>query len=239
MEKSTTERRSGHEALAVVLQVRDAELQVLLWERAQEPFARAWALPGGLLGARETLEALDPPPPRGQGGRARARPPRAARDAERPGRDPARPADRDRLPRARPGATSTRSARGHRVASGRTSSPRRPSTTARSRWRAASGCARSSRTRTSASRSRRRASPSPSSAASTARRSATTSPPRTSSACCVRRRLLEPTGETAPARARRRSPRGRLPLRRLRPAGHRPVRRAAPAAASAARTSGR
>jgi ADP-ribose pyrophosphatase YjhB (NUDIX family) len=45
-----------HEALAVVLQVRRDELQVLLWKRAREPFEGAWALPGGVLGARETLE---------------------------------------------------------------------------------------------------------------------------------------------------------------------------------------
>jgi ADP-ribose pyrophosphatase YjhB (NUDIX family) len=45
-----------HEALAVVLQVRDGELQVLLWERAREPFLGAWALPGGLLERGETLE---------------------------------------------------------------------------------------------------------------------------------------------------------------------------------------
>ena len=49
--------RVGHEALAVVLQVRDGELQVLLWQRAREPFNGAWALPGGALGASETLEA--------------------------------------------------------------------------------------------------------------------------------------------------------------------------------------
>jgi ADP-ribose pyrophosphatase YjhB (NUDIX family) len=49
--------RAGHEALAVVLQVRDGELQVLLWQRAREPFNGAWALPGGVLGASETLEA--------------------------------------------------------------------------------------------------------------------------------------------------------------------------------------
>src|SRR4030095_15445412 len=49
--------RPGHEALAVVLQVRDGELQALLWQRAREPFNGAWALPGGALGARETLEA--------------------------------------------------------------------------------------------------------------------------------------------------------------------------------------
>ena len=53
----TTTAVAGHEALAVVLSVRDARLTVLLWQRALEPFARAWALPGGRLGERETLEA--------------------------------------------------------------------------------------------------------------------------------------------------------------------------------------
>ena len=42
--------------LAVVLQVRDGELQALLWQRAKEPDAGAWALPGGYLDADETLE---------------------------------------------------------------------------------------------------------------------------------------------------------------------------------------
>ena len=42
--------------LAVVFQVRDARLQVLLWERAREPFAGAWSLPGGYLDSDETLE---------------------------------------------------------------------------------------------------------------------------------------------------------------------------------------
>lgn len=45
-----------HEALGVVLQVRDDELQVLLWERAREPSLGAWSLPGGRLEAEETLE---------------------------------------------------------------------------------------------------------------------------------------------------------------------------------------
>ncbi len=36
--------------------MRDGELQVLLWERAREPEAGAWALPGGVLDAAETLE---------------------------------------------------------------------------------------------------------------------------------------------------------------------------------------
>jgi ADP-ribose pyrophosphatase YjhB (NUDIX family) len=42
--------------LAVVFQVREARLQVLLWERAREPFAGAWSLPGGYLDPGETLE---------------------------------------------------------------------------------------------------------------------------------------------------------------------------------------
>jgi ADP-ribose pyrophosphatase YjhB (NUDIX family) len=46
-----------HETVAVVLQVRDARLQVLLWRRALPPFSGRWALPGGRLGRRETLEA--------------------------------------------------------------------------------------------------------------------------------------------------------------------------------------
>jgi ADP-ribose pyrophosphatase YjhB (NUDIX family) len=45
-----------HDVLAVVLQVRDEELRVLLWERAREPFSGRWALPGGALGGDETLE---------------------------------------------------------------------------------------------------------------------------------------------------------------------------------------
>ncbi len=42
--------------LAVVLQVRSGRLQVLLWQRAKQPFAGAWALPGGYLEPGETLE---------------------------------------------------------------------------------------------------------------------------------------------------------------------------------------
>jgi ADP-ribose pyrophosphatase YjhB (NUDIX family) len=45
-----------HEALAVVVQVRDGDLKVLLWQRAREPFLGAWSLPGGRLGGEETLE---------------------------------------------------------------------------------------------------------------------------------------------------------------------------------------
>ena len=46
-----------HHALAVVLQVRDAHLHVMLWRRSGEPFAGAWALPGGPLLGDETLGA--------------------------------------------------------------------------------------------------------------------------------------------------------------------------------------
>ncbi|MGH3446445.1 MAG: NUDIX domain-containing protein, partial [Nocardioidaceae bacterium] len=46
----------AHEVLAVVVQVRAGELSVLLWRRAQQPYAGHWSLPGGLLG-RESLDA--------------------------------------------------------------------------------------------------------------------------------------------------------------------------------------
>jgi ADP-ribose pyrophosphatase YjhB (NUDIX family) len=42
---------------AVVLQVREGRLQTLLWQRAREPQAGAWALPGGKLDVDETLES--------------------------------------------------------------------------------------------------------------------------------------------------------------------------------------
>jgi len=43
--------------LAVVFQVRDGELQTLLWERGREPYRGAWSLAGGSLAPDETLEA--------------------------------------------------------------------------------------------------------------------------------------------------------------------------------------
>jgi ADP-ribose pyrophosphatase YjhB (NUDIX family) len=42
--------------LAVVLQVREGSLCVLLWQRAREPFRGAWSLPGGYLGPGVDLE---------------------------------------------------------------------------------------------------------------------------------------------------------------------------------------
>jgi ADP-ribose pyrophosphatase YjhB (NUDIX family) len=47
--------RFRHEVLAVVLQVRQSRLHVLLWQRAEEPFAGCWSLPCGPLGAAERL----------------------------------------------------------------------------------------------------------------------------------------------------------------------------------------
>jgi 8-oxo-dGTP diphosphatase len=51
-----TSDHSTHVALAVVLRVSGSEPQTLLWKRAREPDAGAWALPGGYLDADETLE---------------------------------------------------------------------------------------------------------------------------------------------------------------------------------------
>ena len=45
-----------HVTLAVVFQVRDGALQALMWQRARDPFAGRWALPGGYLEAGQTLE---------------------------------------------------------------------------------------------------------------------------------------------------------------------------------------
>jgi ADP-ribose pyrophosphatase YjhB (NUDIX family) len=49
-------KTAAHAVLAAVLQVRGERLQALLWQRAKEPYAGAWALPGGSLAGDETLE---------------------------------------------------------------------------------------------------------------------------------------------------------------------------------------
>ncbi len=56
-ERDTNTPRTLHATLAVVVQVRDGRLKVLLWKRAREPFAGLWSLPGGALGPAESLEA--------------------------------------------------------------------------------------------------------------------------------------------------------------------------------------
>ena len=51
----TTPPALRHEVLAVVLQVREGALHVLLWRRALAPHAGRWSLPGGTLGPAEDL----------------------------------------------------------------------------------------------------------------------------------------------------------------------------------------
>src|SRR3954454_23860976 len=56
-EQTAVERqRAAHVVVAAVFQIRAGRLQALLWQRAREPFAEAWALPGGYLEPGETLE---------------------------------------------------------------------------------------------------------------------------------------------------------------------------------------
>lgn len=56
VDATTAPRPAAHEVLAAVLQVRAGSLQVLLWQRAREPHAHRWSLPGGRLGAAEDVE---------------------------------------------------------------------------------------------------------------------------------------------------------------------------------------
>ncbi len=192
-------KTAAHAVLAAVLQVREARLQALLWQRAREPFAGAGRC-RGIAAADETLEEsvrrhlaekVDvrdlshleqletlSDPDRNPAGRELAT---AYLGLVPAGVDPQIPEDTrwhplDDLPSSR---TTTR----------RSSSAR------------ATGSARSSRTRTSASRSRRRASRSPSSATSTPPRSATTSARRTSSAssCAVSSSRTPASGGTTAA----------------------------------------
>jgi ADP-ribose pyrophosphatase YjhB (NUDIX family) len=53
----STTTHLAHVTLAVVFQVRDGALRVLLWQRARDPYSGSWALPGGYLDADETLES--------------------------------------------------------------------------------------------------------------------------------------------------------------------------------------
>jgi len=47
----------AHDVLAVVLRITGSVPSVLLWQRAREPHAGRWALPGGRLGPDEDVEA--------------------------------------------------------------------------------------------------------------------------------------------------------------------------------------
>jgi ADP-ribose pyrophosphatase YjhB (NUDIX family) len=55
-ESNTRHPTPSHVTLGVVLRVRARRLEVLAWQRAREPFAGRWSLPGGYLEPRETLE---------------------------------------------------------------------------------------------------------------------------------------------------------------------------------------
>ncbi len=57
-QSETTPQRAlpTHVTLAVVLQIRDGSLSVLLWQRGREPYSGAWSLPGGYLDRGRTLE---------------------------------------------------------------------------------------------------------------------------------------------------------------------------------------
>jgi 8-oxo-dGTP diphosphatase len=55
-DRSTETVTPAHTVAAVVLAVRDGHLQVLLWERALDPYAGQWSLPEGSLAHGETLE---------------------------------------------------------------------------------------------------------------------------------------------------------------------------------------
>ena len=111
--------------LAAVLQVRDGVLQALLWQRALEPFAGAWALPGGVLAPDETLEASIRRHLATKVDLARGRAPGAGRDLRRPGPEPGRVGDRDRLPRPRAARRRPLGARRHELAPGRRPPPDR------------------------------------------------------------------------------------------------------------------
>ena len=137
--------------------------------------------PGGVSGAGRDAGAVHPRPPREEGGRARAGAPRAARDPERPGTQPARMGARHRLPGPGPSRPRPRSPRGHALAPGREP--------ARARLRPPGDRARGPRPPAGealvherrASRSPRRSSRSPSYGSSTSRRSGTRSRRRTCS----------------------------------------------------------
>ena len=93
--------------LAVVLQVRDGDLQALLWQRAQEPFKGRWSLPGGYLAERDTLEESIRRHLAEKVDVREVVAPRAARDARASRSAPERMAARDGVPGARAQRRST------------------------------------------------------------------------------------------------------------------------------------
>ena len=217
----------AHTVLAVVCRCATAGSQVLLWERALDPFAGLLVAPGRRARRRRDARgSRSAATSRRRSTCASSRTSSSSRRCSDPGRNPLRwelaTAYLGLVPtRRRPGAPAD--TRWHPV----DDLPRarvRPRADRARRPRAAAR--RSSRTRTSASRSRRRRSRSPSCATSTAPRSATTSRPRTCSACSSGGRPAG-DGRTPRAGADGRPPGRALPLRPPGVPDHRPVRRAA------------
>jgi ADP-ribose pyrophosphatase YjhB (NUDIX family) len=54
--RARSRERPTQITLAVVFQVRSGLLEILVWQRAKEPFLGNWSLPGGYLEPGETLE---------------------------------------------------------------------------------------------------------------------------------------------------------------------------------------
>ena len=143
-----------HVTLAVVFQVRVGEAAGAPLGAREGTARRGLGPSRAATSSRARRSSSRSATPGREGRRPRALTSRAARDPQRARSAPARVAARDGLPRGR-------AARGRPALPEDTDwhpvdrLPRLPSTTARSRWPAASGCGRNSRTRTSASRSRR------------------------------------------------------------------------------------
>ena len=176
----------AHAVLAVVLQVRDGRLQVLLWERALEPFAGSWSLPGGdARRGRDARGSRSAATSRPRSTSASSRTSSSSRRCSEPGRNPLALGARDRLPRPRPQRRRPGAARRHALAPGRrrcrsSRFDHGPIVLAgRERLRA-----KLSYTNVGFALAPGRRSRSPSCATSTAPRSATTSRRRTSSASC-------------------------------------------------------
>ena len=143
--------RFAHEALAVVLQVRDQQLNVLLWRRGAAPFEGRWAAARRPARGRRTPRDLPGPAPGHQGRPHRHRVPGAAGDPQRSAARPAGPHPGHGLPG--PGGHRRRPAHPGRTPPGiRSRTCRLPrSTTGRSPSQAATGCGPSCPTPTSAS----------------------------------------------------------------------------------------
>ena len=86
---------------------------------------RRLGAPRRRAGAGRDPRGIDPPPPRGEGRPRRGRAPGAGGDLRRPGAEPGRVGDRDRLPRPRAARRRSLRASRHELAPGRPPSPHR------------------------------------------------------------------------------------------------------------------